>query len=99
MKACVDINAYTWRYSNPSIFLYLERWLNAEGTLNYSIRNNELALTSKNDTGDTIMFFLDGMIQEVKMFTHSELFEFHTREVTWYFNDIGMPISKKIEEY
>ena len=98
-KACEDINEYIWRHGNKILYLYLERWLNAEGTLSYSTRANELALISKNDTEETIMFFIDGNIDEVKMFTHNDLFEFHTREVTWYFNDIGMPISKKIEEY
>ena len=101
MKACTDINEYIWKYNTEALYLYLERWLNSnsEGKLSYSMRNNELALITKNDTGETIMFFIDGHIDEVKMFTHNELFKFHTREVTWYFNDEGMPISKKVEEY
>lgn len=98
MKACVDIDNYIWQYNTHTLPLYLERWLNTEGTLSYSTRGNELILVSKNDNEETIMYFIDGMIDEVKMFTHNELFEFHTKEVTWYFNE-GMPIFKKTEEY
>lgn len=98
-KACVEIDEYIWRYNTHILPLYLERWLNSKGKLSYSVRNNELALISKDTEEETIIFFIDGYVNEVKMFMHSDLFEFHTREVTWYFNDKGMPISKKIEEY
>lgn len=98
-KACEDINEYIWRHGNHILYLYLERWLNSKAKLSYQIRKNELALVSKDADEETIMFFINGDINEVKMFTWNSLFEFHTMEVTWYFNDIGMPISKKVEEY
>jgi hypothetical protein len=97
-KACDDINAYIWRHGTEALPLYLERWLQSKGRLSYQARKNELALVSRNDDEETIMFIIDGLIEEIKFFYHSELFEQHTKEVTWYF-DKGILMSKKVEEY
>lgn len=97
-KACAEINWYVNRHGTEAMPLYLKKWLNSKGKLSYSVRKNELALLSKDADGEEIMFIVDGYMDEIKMFTHSELFEHHTREVTWYFNN-GVLISQKVEEY
>jgi hypothetical protein len=97
-KACADINEYTWQHGTRALSLYLERWLNSKGKLSYQIRKNEMALISKDADEETIMFIIDGLLDEIKFFYNNELFEHHTREVTWYFEK-GVLVSKKVEEY
>ena len=97
-KACEDINWYISRHGTEAIPLYLKKWLNSDGKLSYQTRGNELVLLSKDTEEECIMFIVDGLLEEIKFFYHSELFEQHTKEVTWYF-DKGVLVSKKTEEY
>lgn len=98
MKACADITRYINRHGTEVMHLYVQKWLNSQGKLSYQTRGNELALISKDADEETIMFIIDGYMDEIKMFSHSDLFEQHTREVTWYFNS-GVLIAQKVEEY
>ena len=98
-KACDDINEYIWQHGTEVLPLYLEGWLNSKGKLSYQTRGNELALISKQDKVEFIMLIVDGLLEEAKMFSHSDLFEHHTKETTWYFNKGIYVYSKKVEMY